>query len=113
MAYSSSHRLLHVPHTVVCILVESIHVKVEQIPFFNPFPNMFWFIRVCSKRLLKTLWEKEKLLVTSNFSFSRNVSYLLENFTPFSSNSKLSSANPFSLEESKNYCLGEGSLPSR
>ena len=26
--------------------------------------------------LLKTLWEKEKLLVTSNFSFSRSVFYL-------------------------------------
>ena len=30
----------------------------------NPFPG-----------LLKTLWEKEKLLVTSNFSFSRSVFY--------------------------------------
>ena len=31
----------------------------------NPFPNKPWFLRVCSKSLLKTLWEKEKLLVTS------------------------------------------------
>ena len=30
----------------------------------------FWFLRVCSTSLLKTLWEKEKLLVISNFSFS-------------------------------------------
>ena len=36
----------------------------------NPFPNKPWFLSVCSTRLLKTLWEKEKLLVTSNFSFS-------------------------------------------
>ena len=36
---------------------------------FNPFPNKPWFLRVCSASLLKTLWEKEKLLVTSNFSF--------------------------------------------
>ena len=35
----------------------------------NPFPNKPWFLRVCSTSLLKTLWEKEKLLVTSNFSF--------------------------------------------
>ena len=35
----------------------------------NPFPNKPWFLRVCSTCLLKTLWEKEKLLVTSNFSF--------------------------------------------
>ena len=41
----------------------------------NPFPNKPWFLRVCSTDLLKTLWEKEKLLVTSNFSFSHSVFY--------------------------------------
>ena len=41
----------------------------------NPFPNKPWFLRVCSTSLLKTLWEKEKLLVTSNFSFSSSVFY--------------------------------------
>ena len=44
-------------------------------------------------------WEKEKLLVTSNFSFSQCFSTHLDNFMPFSSNLKLSSANFFSLEE--------------
>ena len=44
---------------------------------FNPFPNKPWFLRVCSTGLLKTLWEKEKLLVTSNFSFSHSC------FNPF------------------------------
>ena len=42
---------------------------------FNPFPNNPWFSQVCSTSLLKTLWEKEKLLVTSNFSFSCSVFY--------------------------------------
>ena len=42
----------------------------------NPFPNKPWFLRVCSTSLLKTLWEKEKLLITSNFSFSHSVFYL-------------------------------------
>ena len=42
----------------------------------NPFPNDLWFLRVGSASLLKTLWEKEKLLVTSNFSFSHSVFYL-------------------------------------
>ena len=52
--------------------------------------------------LLKTLWEKEKLLVMSNFSFSHSVfSTRLDNFLPFSLDLKLSSANSFSLEESK------------
>ena len=41
----------------------------------NPFPNKPLFSRVCSPSLLKTLWKKEKLLVTSNFSISRSVFY--------------------------------------
>ena len=50
--------------------------KVENLSF-NPFPNKPWFLRVCSTSLLKTLWEKKKLLVTSNFSFSHSLYYLL------------------------------------
>ena len=42
----------------------------------NPFPNKPWFLRVCCTSLLKTLWEKEKLLVTNNFSFPHSVFYL-------------------------------------
>ena len=30
----------------------------------NPFPNNPWFLCTCSSSLLKTLWEKEKLLIT-------------------------------------------------
>ena len=45
---------------------------------FNPFPNKPWFLRVCCTNLLKTLCEKEKLLVTSNFSFSHSVFYQFE-----------------------------------
>jgi hypothetical protein len=44
--------------------------------YINPFPNKPWFLCVCSTSLLKTQWEKEKLLVTSNFSFSHSVFYL-------------------------------------
>ena len=40
----------------------------------NPFPNKFFFIT----SVLKTLWEKEKLLVTSNFFFSHTVFYPFE-----------------------------------
>ena len=43
---------------------------------FNPFPNKPWFLHVGSTGLSKTLWEEEKLLVTSNFSFSHSVFYL-------------------------------------
>ena len=42
----------------------------------NPFLNKPWFLSVCSTSLLKTLGEKEKLLVMSNFSFSHCVFYL-------------------------------------
>ena len=42
---------------------------------FNSFPNKPWFLRVCSTSLLKTLGKKEKLLITSNFSFPLSVFY--------------------------------------
>ena len=42
----------------------------------NPFPNKILFLRVCSTSPLKTLWEKGKLLVMRNSSFSRSVFYL-------------------------------------
>ena len=41
--------------------------------FFHPFPNKPLFS--CSTSQLKTLQEKEKLLLTSNFSFSRSAFY--------------------------------------
>ena len=43
--------------------------------YVNPFPNKPWFLRVYSICFLKTMWEKEKLLVMSNFSFSCIVFY--------------------------------------
>ena len=45
------------------------------ISVFNPLPNKPRFLRDCSTSLLKTLQEKEKLLVASNFSFSHSVFY--------------------------------------
>ena len=58
----------------------------------NPFPNKLWFLRVCSTSLLKTLREKEKLLVTGNFSFSQSVFYMFQ---------KLSKLNEFSDDNSE------------
>ena len=87
------------------------HVNNSKCPSLwsvNPFPNKPWFLRVCSTSLLKTPWKKEKLLVTSNFSFSTVFSTRLEIFLLFSSNLKLSSAKSFSLEESKICRLGKG-----
>ena len=42
---------------------------------FSSFPNKPWVSHVCSKSLLKSLGEKENLLVTSNFSFFHSVFY--------------------------------------
>ena len=68
------------------------------------------FLRICSRStsLLETLWEKEKLLVTSTFSFSHSVFYPFGEFSAISLNLKLSSANTLSLEESKICCLEKG-----
>ena len=44
----------------------------------NPFPDKPCVLRVCSTSTLKTLSDKEKLLVTSNFSFFRSVFYPFE-----------------------------------
>ena len=74
----------------------------------NHFPNKPWFLPVCSISLLKTVWEKEKLLVTSNFSIPALFSTCLENFVLFSSNLKLLFENSISLEESKICHLGKG-----
>ena len=74
----------------------------------DPFPNKPLFLHVCSTSLLKTLWEKEKLLVTSNFSFSHNVFCLFGELSAIFINLELSSTNSFSLEESKICRLGKG-----
>ena len=55
------------------------HPQCLQKAFFlrvlNLLPNKLLFLCVCSTSLLKTLWEKEKLVVTSNFSFSHSAFY--------------------------------------
>ena len=47
--------------------------KNSSLVKMNPLPNYFLFLCVFCTSLLKTLWEKEKLLVMSNFSFSHSV----------------------------------------
>ena len=54
-----------------------VHIfQFESTPgkvLFIPFPNKPLYLRVYSISILKTLWENEKLLVTSNFSLSHSV----------------------------------------
>ena len=76
---------------------------------FNPFPNKPLFLCVCSTCLLKTMREKAKLLITSNFSCSLSVFYpfgeLSANFIEFKI---VLCKNPFNTEEFKICCLGKG-----
>ena len=76
---------LHICFNVINIMrvidLETIQSFVREKYSFNPFPNKPWFLRVCSTSLLKTLWEKKKLLVGSNFSFSHSVLYQFEEFS--------------------------------
>ena len=65
--YVTSSVCLPIRRTVIWFVRRSV----------NPFPNKQCFLRICITRLLKTPWEKEKLLVTINFSFSHSVFYFL------------------------------------
>ena len=74
----------------------------------NPFPNKPWFLHVCSTSLLKTMWERKKLLITSNFSFSHSVFYPFEELSSVLIKFEIVVCNSLSLEESKTCRLGEG-----
>ena len=55
--------------------IDQFSVEIDSLKrgitvIFNPLPNKPLPLRVCNISLLKTLWDKEKFLVTSNFSFS-------------------------------------------
>ena len=75
--------------------------------YFNPFSNKPRFLCVFSTSLLKTQWEKEKLLVTSNFSFSYCVFYPLGGLSGILIKSEFV-VNSFSLGVSKTHRLGKG-----
>ena len=74
----------------------------------NPFPNKPWFLRVCYTSLLKTLWEKEKLLVTSNFSFSHSVFHLSGELSAIFIKFKIVVCRHFEFGRVKNLLFGKG-----
>ena len=83
-------------------------VVLYRVIYSIPFPNKPLFLYVCSRNLLKILWEKEKLLAMSNFSFSHSVFYMLGELSAiFKQKLKLSSATSFSVEEFKICHLGQ------
>ena len=87
----------------------------EQKVVLTPFPNKPMFLCTCSTSLFKTLLEKEKLLITSHFSFFNSVFYHFEVlFLPFSSNLKFLSAKSFKVPIAANWkgvCLQNTSKP--
>ena len=50
---------------------------------FYPFPHIDTFWTLCSRRLLKTAWLKEKILKTSNFSIDHNFYNSIFNYPMF------------------------------
>ena len=69
------HDVLVSLFSVAVVLLCFIFTVTLLIICLNPLPNKPWFLRVWNSILLKTLWEKEKLLLRSNFTFSHSVFY--------------------------------------
>ena len=61
-------------NTILSDYTKYIEVHLDV---YCPFPSKAFFLCVCSTSDLKTLWEKEKLPITSNFSFFHTVFYPL------------------------------------
>ena len=75
---------------------------------FNPFSNRSWFLRVCRRNLLKTLWEKGEIAHYEQFLLFPTVfSTLLDNFLPYFIKFKIVVCKLFSLKESKVCRLGK------
>ena len=73
---------------------------VAKVPFLL-FTKQSRFLTTLNRNLLKTLWEKEKMLVNNIFSFSHNVFYLSQTFQP-NSIVVCKLYNTFNLDQSKN-----------
>ena len=88
------------------LLVTSNFLGICQM--INPFPNKPWFLHVCRTHLLKTLWEKEKLLVMSNFSFSHSVFYPFGQLSAILIKLKIVVCKLFQFERVQNLSFGKG-----
>ena len=84
------------------------YIFLKNFNLFNTFRNKTWFLRVCSTSLLKTLWEKEKLLVTNNFSFSHSIFYPFRELSTIFINFKIVICKLFQFGEVQNLLVGKG-----
>ena len=55
--------------------LDSLSQELGSSSCLNALLHRYSFQRINNRQLLKTLWEKKKLLITSNFFFSHNVFY--------------------------------------
>ena len=76
--------------------------------WFSPFPNKPLFLRVCNTSLLKTLWNKEKLLVMNNFSFSHSFFYPFEKLSIIFIKSQIVICNLFQFGRVHNLSFENG-----
>ena len=74
---------------------------------FKLFPNKPWFLCVCSTSPLKTLWEKEKFLFTSNSSFSHSVFYPFRKLSAVFIKFETVICKPFRFGTVKNMSFGK------
>ena len=96
------------PHPIKTKLLTTAQIDSISEMSINPFPNKPWFLRVCSTSLLKTLWEKEKLLVTSNFSFSHSVFYPFEELSAIFIKLWIVVCKHFQFRRVQNLSFGKG-----
>ena len=88
--------------------LDECHISVFNALMLNSLANKPWFLRVCSTNHLKTLGEKEKLLVTSIFSFSHSVFYPFEELSAIFIKFEIVVCKLFQFERVLNLSFGKG-----
>ena len=86
----------------------SKYMYIDSILSFTLYYIILNFNDPLKRGLWKTLLEKEKMLVTSIFSFSLNVFYSVKERDGHFSNADLSSTNAFNFVISKILLFGKG-----
>ena len=90
------------------MFTDKLNLPTWIISFFNFFPNNPWFLRVCCTSLFENTVGKGEIAPDKQFLlFPQCFILFWRTFRHFSSKSKLSSADSFSLEKSKICCLGK------
>ena len=74
----------------------------------NPLQNKLWFLSVCRTSHLKTLREKKKLPVMSNFSFSHRVFYPFGELSSIFIKMKIVFFKLFQFGRVKNWSFAKG-----